>query len=401
MSYKRNIRYLRIIIFFHNLIFAYVIERLFAMERGMTVQLVVYTEIIYAVTCGALEVPSGVLADRFGRKRLLVAAALLMCGEFFILIFARGFWFFGLSAFTAGLSGAAHSGTWNALLYDSLKVDGFQAQFEKHLGRLQVTDFTAALIAGLSGSILAKYCGYAFNYVLSTVSSAIAVVFTLKLVEPPVSVKPIKKANTRSIVTEALAFFKSHPTALTVAGHAALVAACVCYVDEFWQVYLNSITFPLALFGVASAALSASRAPGALLTAKLLGRFNHQTLIAAASVTAVLGIGFAAYIKNPWGILGIAVLCFAAGIIEPAADGFIHHQAGSSARATIESITSMAQRLCSIAVGLVFGVISTRFTIFSGYWFIAAVIGIAAVIFAASSATSKKRGNRLPPSPPA
>jgi hypothetical protein len=34
--------------FFHNLVFAYVIERLFWQQRGISVQQVVYTEIIYA-----------------------------------------------------------------------------------------------------------------------------------------------------------------------------------------------------------------------------------------------------------------------------------------------------------------------------------------------------------------
>jgi len=39
MAKNRNIRFLYLEIFFHNLIFAYVIERLFALERGMTIQL--------------------------------------------------------------------------------------------------------------------------------------------------------------------------------------------------------------------------------------------------------------------------------------------------------------------------------------------------------------------------
>ena len=42
--------------FFHNFILAYVIERLYWEQRGMTIQHVVYTEIIYAVIIIILEI---------------------------------------------------------------------------------------------------------------------------------------------------------------------------------------------------------------------------------------------------------------------------------------------------------------------------------------------------------
>lgn len=75
MTYSKNIRRLYAIRFFHNLIPAYVIERLFWEQRGMTIQMVVFTEIIYAITVVLLEVPSGIAADKWGRKRMMVLNA--------------------------------------------------------------------------------------------------------------------------------------------------------------------------------------------------------------------------------------------------------------------------------------------------------------------------------------
>ena len=72
MNSKNNIYKLYFIIFFHNLIPAYVIERLFYEQRGMTVIMVVLCEIVYAVTIVILELPTGILADKFGRKGLIV-----------------------------------------------------------------------------------------------------------------------------------------------------------------------------------------------------------------------------------------------------------------------------------------------------------------------------------------
>jgi hypothetical protein len=54
--------------FFKNLVFAYVIERLFWEARSMSVQDVVIAEIIFVLAVFALEIPAGILADRVRRK---------------------------------------------------------------------------------------------------------------------------------------------------------------------------------------------------------------------------------------------------------------------------------------------------------------------------------------------
>ncbi|MBW7460157.1 MFS transporter, partial [Paenibacillus sepulcri] len=118
MDYTTNLRMLYAFRFFSSLIPAYVIERLYWEERGMTIQMVVYTEIIYALTIVLLEIPTGVMADKWGRKRMLVLSAVLGCSEFVILLLADEFWHFALVVFLAGISRSAGSGTENALLYD-------------------------------------------------------------------------------------------------------------------------------------------------------------------------------------------------------------------------------------------------------------------------------------------
>lgn len=72
MNDLSNIRKLYVIRFFHNLIPAYVIERLFWEQRGMSIQMVVYTEIIFAVTVVLLEVPTGIIADKWGHSLSLL-----------------------------------------------------------------------------------------------------------------------------------------------------------------------------------------------------------------------------------------------------------------------------------------------------------------------------------------
>ena len=207
MGYLHNVRKQFWITFFHALIPAYVIERLFWQQRGISVQMVVYCEIIYAATVTLLEIPSGVLADKIGRKKLLCVSAALSVAELVVILFAHGFWQFALAVFLAGIGKAFFSGSENALLYDSLKAAGREAGFEKTLGRILAIDFTGSVIAALSGGILASAFGFALNYVVSIVSTGIALGITLFLKEPPVS-SPSEPAGVFSHTKQALGVFR-------------------------------------------------------------------------------------------------------------------------------------------------------------------------------------------------
>ena len=48
----------------------------------MTIQMVIYTEIIYAVTVVLLEIPTGIIADKWGRKKMVVLNAFFGCLSF-------------------------------------------------------------------------------------------------------------------------------------------------------------------------------------------------------------------------------------------------------------------------------------------------------------------------------
>jgi MFS family permease len=110
MGYMPNVWKLFASRFFSNLIPAYVIERLYWEERGMTIQMVVYTEIIFAITIVLLEVPTGIIADKWGRKYMMILSALMGCCEFLILVFATEFWHFALVVFLAAIGSSASRG---------------------------------------------------------------------------------------------------------------------------------------------------------------------------------------------------------------------------------------------------------------------------------------------------
>ncbi|MBB6674684.1 MFS transporter [Cohnella nanjingensis] len=374
----QNVRILFVIRFFSNLIPAYVIERLYWEERGMTIQMVVYAEMIFAFTIVGLEVPSGIIADRWGRKRMIVLSALMGCGEFLVLLFASDFWHFALVVVLAAIGRSASSGAEDALLYDSLKASGRERLFERYLGRLNALDIVSIMIAALCGSFLAQRFDYALNYGISLVSMLAAFALSLLLVDPTRHGEPEaiqdRPIPLRAYLTASVRFFRDHPGVRLVVLSGIVTGAAINFVDEFWQTYLDRLGIPVLYFGLASAGIFVLRLPGNLCIHKLKTRISERRLLSI--VIAALAAGFAGLACLPkfGGLAALGLVCLFAGLVEPLARGYLHHRIDdSSMRATIGSFQSLGENAALSAVGVGFGYFSSRLDIFGGFGFLALV----------------------------
>lgn len=373
MRFKRNIYVLYWVIFFQSLIPAYAVERLFWAERGMTIEMVVACEVIYAAVIILLEVPSGVLADLLGRKALIIAGAVLTCSEFLLLLLADSFWHFALAVLLTGIGSAATSGAWNALLYDSLEAMGQSAAFERHVGRIHTLDAVACIAVGILGGLTAQWFGYSFNYLVSLGCCVLSLAGTFFLLEPPRVMATGERATIRGILKTAGAFFKKRPDVLLVVLHATVIAAFIIYVDEFWQLYMQAIGFPVALFGVVMAAFAGMRMAGALGAERLKRwpRIAPVMLVLSAITAGCLAVAMLA--KSLVGLAAMLLACCASEMMQVLSAGYLHHRADSAARATIESIGSLLQRVFAIGLGVVFAFVAGRVSLFDGYGALAAL----------------------------
>ncbi len=378
--------------FFNSLIPAYVIERLYWEERGMTIQLVIYTEIFYAITIMLLELPTGIVADKWGRKPMIVLTAAMGCLEFLILLHATEFWHFALVVALAAVGSSAASGAETALLYDSLAVRGHEQQFEKVAGRMQGFDLTATMLAALAGSWLAHQLDYAFNYWLSLFSMSLCLLLACLLIEPRVkrtlASEDEEPVPIRQFVRDALWQLRGHPGLLLVVLSAMVTGAAINFIDEFWQIYLDRIGVPVLYFGLFSAAIYVLQLPGSLLAYRLRNVFRYRTLLLAILTALTLGFSYVAVVPGMSSMAAIFLICLFAGMIGPLAAGYLHHRIDASMRATLGSFQSFGTNAAMMGIGLGFGYVTSQWDIFGGYGLIAIICAGFLVYFLFASRSS-------------
>lgn len=100
--------------------------------RGFTLVEIGFAETVFHITSLLLEIPSGVLADVFGRKRMLIVSSIMrMCGNI-VMIFSNHLFMVCISMMFSAASYNFSSGAGEALAYDSLKMSGREAYYEKY-----------------------------------------------------------------------------------------------------------------------------------------------------------------------------------------------------------------------------------------------------------------------------
>jgi MFS family permease len=152
-----NVRRFMLFRVLFNARFYYPVFTILFLDYGLTLAQFTILNAVWAVTIVLAEVPSGAMADIFGRRKLVLLAAGLMVLEMSIiaivplghgpLVFAA----FLFNRICSGLAEAAASGADEALAYDTLKENGLESEWPRvleHLGRWMAVGFFLAMIIG-------------------------------------------------------------------------------------------------------------------------------------------------------------------------------------------------------------------------------------------------------------
>ena len=138
----------------------------------------------FMVACFLMEVPTGAVADRFGRKvsvacgGFLLAAASLLYGSFphlAVFVVAEGLFAVAITLI---------SGADEALAYDSLLAQGRQAEASRIMARLEAAKLAGILAGALLGAVVASRFGVRWPMLLQAVPLGLSGLVALTLVEP-------------------------------------------------------------------------------------------------------------------------------------------------------------------------------------------------------------------------
>jgi MFS family permease len=340
--------------FFDDLALVYPVYLIIFLRAGLSLGEIGVLLALWCASVVVTEVPTGMLADRFNRRNLLVAAMLCKGAGFACWLGADGFGWFALGFLLWGLQESLTSGTAQSLVWDVLRCHGQSERYAHVASRAGFYAKLATALAFVAGGGLAVI-SIPLVLLCSVLAMLIGALLAAGLSEVRSTAAAAGRtsywASLRAAGSEALG--RPRLRRLLIFSMLGLVWANV---DEFDQAYRDLVGMPLYAFGIWNVAVMGGQALGARCAERLAGRGRRvKYLCAGLSGTTLL---LAAAIPHPIMLPVYAVSLVVSAVIEVLVDTELQQEISGEQRATVTSLNSLLMNLSAIAMVLVVGTLA-------------------------------------------
>ncbi len=323
-------------------------------------------ETVMIVTMTLSEVPTGAIADLLGKRKTLIMAMLLLGLSNIWMGYVPSVFFLGLSIILASLATAFFSGTFDAILYDTLENLQQGGRYSKILANARTIGLISPAVCGAIG-------GYLFTlndklpYLASGGVMLIGAVLAYFLVEPTIDTFRFNWTNFWRQLGLGFHQLTLSPAVIKQTLLLLSIGSIVVIFDEMLNVFVGlEFGFSEQAMGVLFAALYLVSAISVQLAPWLSRRWgSHQALV----ITGFFLV--ATMVVTPWlGILlgGLTLFMRTSGqsITEALTVTVINEKTESNVRATTISSFNMIKNLPYVVgafgVGILSDAISAKWT---------------------------------------
>jgi MFS family permease len=334
-----------------------------------------------------LEVPTGAIADRFGRKASITAGCFLMAAATLVYgsVPLLAIFLLGETVFAAALT--LVSGADEALVYDSLKALGREGEATRVVSRLEAVKLTGIFGGALLGSLVASRLGVRAPMLLQAIPMALSGVVALRLTEPPRSpTAAAQRGGYLRLLSGGLEHFRHAPELRALTVDQVACASVAWLVLWLYQPQLMRVGVPLAAFGAVHAAMGLGQVLllARLATVERAVGGSVRLVRATALVPALAVLGLAAT-TSAWLSITLIVLAATAGMGRaPLFSAALNSRIPSEKRATVLSAVSASRML---VIGLLYPIVgATLDRSLPATLALAGVLGLGAALLAAAPA---------------
>lgn len=351
---------------------------LFYEDNGLGLKDIFLLKSVYSVVLVLLDIPTGYLADAWGRKNCLLTGCLLALTGFACYALSSTFAAFFLAEILLGMGQSMVSGADSALLYDTMLVHERENEYLKYEGKVTMIGNFSEAFAGITGGLLAA-TSLRLPFYCQIFIAFIGIPASLALTEYHVKTKIIHPlANILHIIRYSLITNKSLCYDIMFSG---VIGAATLTMAWFVQPILMEIHMKTEWFGIVWTVLNLTVGIAALYSDRLnrwLGENKTYLLILLFITGGYVAVSF--YI-NYFGLFILFLFYIVRGFATPILKGYINRQTFSEMRATVLSIRNFIIRLIFAAMAPFLGWLSDHFSLALALQATALIIFLPGVLF--------------------
>lgn len=363
------------------------VEKLFQTQIGFTAATIGIMAAAYAAVVPLLEVPSGILADRWSRIGILVVSSIAAGTSALVGGLSHNVATYIGAAIILGVYLALNSGTIDSVVYDTvIEETGSSDLYTTWIGRVHIVESGAFTTSAVIGGLLAEWTSPRVTYFATVPFVLGSAVAFLRFREPQLhrAHEPVALRRHIAVTFSAMTRIPQVRQLLILAALAALVSQVVFEFGPLWLVYLHA---PAAAYGPYWALLVATLGVGGYLAAKL--HLDHL-LTMVVVVALLIASSVSLTITHVVALVAAAqtVLALVLAIVGIHAGRLLHDAVPSNIRAGVSSGAGTFSWLLFLPFSLVFGTVARNHGVYWAGWILVGVVVVLALLLLWSTRTT-------------
>ena len=316
---------------------------LFFQEHGLSLSKVMILQSVYSISVALFEIPSGYIADIFGRKKAIIISTILSFIGYVLFSFFSDFTVFIIAEILIGVGGSLMSGSDSAIIYDTLIENNNKKKYTKVEGKNYAIGNFSEAIAGILGGILAASSIY-YPVYIQTIILSFSIPIAFSIIEPKINNTYSKKKDLkiRNILKNTLFYDKKLKWLIIFSATMGVATLSIAW---FCQPFFKSINIPIVYFGLIWAILNLSVGITSYNSYRIEKNMSPIKIMTIISILMPICFFFISVVNSIFSLLFILLIYLIRGIVTPLLRNYINIEISSEKRATVLSIRSFFIRI--------------------------------------------------------
>lgn len=365
--------------------FFFATSTLFLLSKDLSLLEINLLNASYMLAYLFFEIPTGVNADYFGKKRSVLLGLWIFVGSFLMYFFSEFFWQFLIAEILGALAFTCISGALEGLMIEKLKESNYEGTLDSVFRKAEIRA-VGIIIGASAGSFIGQY-GLSWPWLMSSISFAILAILAsiylpndLKRSELSLkfSFKPLKK-----IAQESISYGLKNRRFMSMVIFSAILFFVIQPLNMYWPILLQDSYFiEVKYMGLIFSLIVVFIYLGSQFSAWWQRRFNcPKKAIFLSQIITAFSIIVASLLSPLYLFLFFFMFHeFGRGLFKPLSRAYVNGSIVDKNRSTVLSFESMIVKTGG-ALGLIFsGFVAENFGILNS-WLINGIILLIAIIF--------------------
>lgn len=329
--------------------------------KGMNLVEIGLLEGIFHVTGFLSEIPTGALADLFGRRKIIIIGRLTSLISAIIMLFSNSFLGFAIGFILSAWGYNLNSGSEEALVYDSLKVLKREEEYLKINGKINLIIEVSQGLAVFIGGLLSEI-NFSISYITAIIIGIFSLIVSFKFTEVDIREPHEERITVINHFKTSINIVRENKMLLNILIFFPTIYTFSAIIYFYGQKFLSDGGYSRVNISIIFLVNGILSSIGAILSSRVYKKFKSIGWISISMIISIL-ILFMGNVTKNLSLLIFLLIGFLTSILQPISSKLINSMVASKQRATIISVESMFYSMMMIILFPICGFIGDKISL--------------------------------------